>query len=252
MKHFPYHFFLSACPKTLLGGIIILCSSITSEAQSWGNWIETGNGIQISFKFGRTPCAFANTYARVRNVSGSEYCFVTVSFSSICDNTTKLMSISANHLKPGQVKESSGDSFETSLKVLNIKLTRISNTKCETIAVSNRSVSGQNAGFSIDQSGIDNVNLNNQQALKELQYSQQRKKQDDSIAYEILKARERNQGQTQQLQRNATTNSNRNTQVSNSRKEELLKEQSNLQNGVQERLEQDRQSQRRQLKEIIY
>jgi hypothetical protein len=109
----------------------IICAN--SFSQVWGNWIAVGYGIEISFKFGKTPCSFANTYARLRNTSSNKYCFVNVGFTTFCDNKTDELNILVNNFLPGAIDESRGNFYSTSLRVNNITLTKLEDANCKTI-----------------------------------------------------------------------------------------------------------------------
>lgn len=239
--------------------LLILCLQYPylSRAQSWGNWIDVGNGIQVSFKFGRTPCTFANTYARLRNTSGNKYCFVNVSFTSVCDDKTREMSVSANQLGAGQIEESSGSWYVTSLQVSNIKLTKLQNEKCQTVSpgsmtgavVSGSGSQSNEKGFSIDQSG-DYVNAADIQKQKQLDYDRQKKAEGDAAAWEILKATgERKQAEQQRLTEENKRKQEQYDGQQDVKRQNLIKQQTELQERVQKMLDDQQQNYKQTQKE---
>ncbi|WP_326993725.1 hypothetical protein [Chitinophaga sp. 212800010-3] len=174
--------------------------------QAWGDWIDVGYGIQVSFKFGKRSCTFANTYARIRNISSSKYCSVNVVFHTVCDNSTNEMSISANKLAPTQIKESPGDWYVTSLQVFDIRLSQLTDEKCRRITLSNTGGTGGNTGAgqpgnfgsSVDQSG-DFINVGEQP-----KGYQPPNEAGNKAAWEILKAKDEKEKQDRDARQKAT------------------------------------------------
>lgn len=107
--------------------ILVLLFSFSASfcnGQTWGSWIDVGQGVQVSFRFGKQRCFTGNTYARLRNTSNVKYASIRVEFYTNC-NSTDPSAVSAYNLAPNQINESSGNWYTTDLSVSKIRLTKL-------------------------------------------------------------------------------------------------------------------------------
>lgn len=101
----------------------LVLASLDLHAQNWQSWINLGDGIEVSFAYGKTKCNMGNTRIRFRNVSQKTYTKVRVSFQTNCEGGE--VGASAYNLTPGKIDEDHGNWYTTNLNVSNLHLTQL-------------------------------------------------------------------------------------------------------------------------------
>ena len=105
---------------------LLFCISTSSIAQSrgWSDWKYVGNGIEYSTKWSDKGDCDSYNYIRIRNSGRTEWDYVVVEYTRVCSGKAiSKGSITANHIKPGEVVERTGDWFTgNALRDVKIKI----------------------------------------------------------------------------------------------------------------------------------
>lgn len=122
--------------------MVLCCTGVL--AQEWGEWINVGHQVQVSFKFSRKGCD-GTSAARLRNISeGTTFCNVTVTFSKGCNGSDAgQATVSAYKLRPGEISESPGSWYNLD-RANNIQLTRLTDVECKDLLRQTSSQSNNN------------------------------------------------------------------------------------------------------------
>ena len=186
--------------------MVLCCTGVL--AQEWGEWINVGHQVQVSFKFSRKGCD-GTSAARLRNISeGTTFCNVTVTFSKGCNGSDAgQATVSANKLRPGEISESPGNWYNLD-KANDIQLTQLTDVECKDLLASKHS--GSNEPGTSQNNGTGEVTYKKlvEDAKKRAEENEKkRQKIQEEVEYklELQRQKQRDQEQQRQLENAAKT-----------------------------------------------
>lgn len=207
--------------KTLIFVWILIFPFLNCFSQDWGDWIDVGHEIQVSFKFSNKGCN-GYTYARIRNVSNTmTFCNVRISFSTICNNgNSGQAAVSAYNIGPGTKSESSGNWYNVD-KVSNIRLSNLTDINCNDLLSYTPTSGGANE--------IIFEKKRNQQEIEQ--------KNEEMVNTQRLKLWQEQERQNQEILLRQNEAANFYRQQQNERQQELQQQKIDRENALREKAE---------------
>ena len=165
MKHF------------LVLSVALLCT-IFSKAQ-WTEWSTLGNGLEVSFKFGKTE----NDYSHIRfkNVSLTEFCDGRIAFDAFRSGKTDHVGFNSGRIAPQQVIEKGGWWFNCNGSVSNLVLESLSDMNCHDLLHSKTPSSGgvSEIGYDKKESAQEQLKKEEEEKLERLKKKKEEKEEEE-------------------------------------------------------------------------